>query len=335
MSSDQAVSSAPLLDPFGRRHTYLRISITERCNLRCAYCMPAHGIELKPHEQILSFEEIERVTRVLARHGVNKVRLTGGEPLVRRDVHLLVARLAQLPGIETVALTTNGVLLAPIAQQLREAGLDQLNVSLDTLRPERFERIALRAHFNRVIEGIDAALHAGFRPLKLNCVVMGGVNDDEVLDFVEFARERELDLRFIEFMPFSGNAWQAADVVPWRVLRERIEVRHHLLPLPYHPSQVARSFQIAGEATRVSFISSMTEDFCSGCNRVRLLCDGGLKSCLFSPPEENLRGALRDGSPDEAIVAIVRRCLMRKPERHAPAEELATAGNNPMIEIGG
>ena len=326
---------SPLVDSFGRVHTYLRVSVTERCNLRCAYCMPPQGIDLRPREHILSYEEIERVTRLLARMGIRKVRLTGGEPLVRRDVVHLVAQIAAIPGIDTVAMTTNGVLLKELAPRLREAGLSQLNISLDTLRPDRFEQIALRAHFEKVIEGIDAALEAGFQPLKLNCVVMGGINDDEVLDFVEFARNRPIDVRFIEFMPFDGNAWNEAAVVPWRVLRERIEARYHLLPLPYDPVDIARSFRITGHPGKISFISSMSEDFCSGCNRVRLLCDGSIKSCLFSPPEDNLRGMLRDGSDDAALEAAIRRCLMQKKEKHAPGDELAATRNNSMIEIGG
>jgi cyclic pyranopterin phosphate synthase len=336
MSARSATSPLPpLLDTFGRAHTYLRISVTERCNLRCAYCMPAQGIDLKPREHILTYEEIERITRLLARMGVNKVRITGGEPLLRRDLPHLISAIARLPGINTVAMTTNGVLLAPMAQRLREVGLAQLNVSLDTLRPERFERIARRDHFARVMAGIDAALAAGFRPLKLNCVVMGGVNDDELLDFVAFVQGRPIDIRFIEFMPFAGNAWHEATLVPWRTLRERIEASHHLHPLPYDPAQIARSFRIAGSDSRIGFISSMTDNFCSGCNRVRLLCDGSLKSCLFSPPEENLREALRAGSSDAELEVIVRRALLRKQEKHAPAEELALAENNSMIEIGG
>jgi cyclic pyranopterin phosphate synthase len=334
---DHPSSLAPLVDRFGRRHTYLRVSVTDRCNLRCGYCMPAEGIAVRPRKEILDFEEIARVVGLLARMGVNKVRLTGGEPTVRRGLEKLIAMLAAVPGIETVAMTTNGLTLAREADALRRTGLDALNVSLDTLRPDRFERIARRPGLEDVLRGIDAALAAGFAPLKVNMVVMGGVNDDELCDFVELARDRPIEVRFIEYMPFAGNEWEAARLVSYREMIARVRERHELIPAtgPGDPNAVARDWRVPGFAGGVGFITSMTDDFCAGCNRLRLLADGSLKSCLFYPPEDNLRGAMRRGAGDGELEAIVRGVIGRKKAGHAALEKLAALPNNSMIEIGG
>lgn len=324
-----------LVDAFGRTHTYLRVSVTDRCNLRCAYCMPREGVAHKPREAILRFEEIRRLVRLLARMGIRKVRLTGGEPLVRRDVELLVRMLADVEGIETVGLTTNGVLLARHTNALKRAGLTSVNVSLDTLRPERFARIALRPYFHEVLHGIDAALAAGFAPVKLNVVVLGGTNDDELLDFVELARDRPLEVRFIEYMPFRGNGWGRAALVPWAAMRSAIETAHALVPLETDGSRVCRTFRIEGFAGTVGFIASMTDHFCGGCNRLRLTADGTLKTCLFSPGELDLRGALRRGAGDEQLERLIRAAVAAKPAQHVPASMLAAAAGRSMVEIGG
>jgi cyclic pyranopterin phosphate synthase len=325
-----------LIDRFGRRHTYLRVSVTERCNLRCTYCMPAEGVALRPREEILTFEEIERIVALLARMGVSKVRLTGGEPLVRHNLERLIEKIAAIDGIRTVAMTTNGVRLGEKAALLRRAGLTQLNVSLDTLRRARFERIALRDEFERTWAGIEAALAAGFAPLKLNMVVMRGVNDDELVDFVELARSRPINVRFIEYMPFAGNGWERARVVGYREMLGAIRERCELVACPTDdPSFVAREFEAPGFVGSLSFITSMTDDFCAGCSRLRLLADGGIKSCLFSPPEDNLRAAMRGGADDADIERIIRRVIGLKQEKHAGMDHLAALPNNSMIQIGG
>lgn len=327
----------PLIDRFGRVHTYVRISVTDRCNLRCVYCMPAEGIDHVPRPEILTFEEISRVVRILAEMGVTKVRLTGGEPLLRKDLPDLVERIAATPGISTIALTTNGILLSRCAKTLRRVGVTHLNISLDTLKPERFETITLRDGAAATLRGIEAALEAGFAPLKLNAVIMGGVNDDEVLDFVEYVRDRPIHLRFIEFMPFSGNGWNEASLVPYQEIRRRIETRYTLVPLfdADGRMEISKDYTIPGWLGQVGFISSMSDDFCKDCDRLRLLTDGSLKSCLFHPPEENLRSALRSGAADDEIESLIRRCVSAKLEKHEPAENLIRLENNPMIAIGG
>ncbi len=339
----------PLIDTFGRMHTYLRISVTDRCNLRCVYCQPGPSsrtggvdawpqrITLQPREAVLTFDEIERVGRLFARLGVTKIRITGGEPLVRRDLPLLIARLARIPGIETLGMTTNGVVLARHARRLKDAGLTHLNVSLDTLRPERFLHIALRPHLPDVLDGIEAALAAGFSPLKLNVVVMEEVNGDELLDFVEFVRCRPINVRFIEYMPFESNRWNTGSFLSFVKMTERIGKRHELIPIDPRPetSAVAREFRIHGWRGTVGFIASMSENFCDTCNRLRLRANGSLKSCLFHPPEVNLRQALRSGASDAMLEEMIRAAVQEKPAGHAPVEELLVAGNRTMIEIGG
>lgn len=326
-----------LVDRFGRRHTYLRISVTERCNLRCRYCMPADGVPLSPRESILTSAEILRVARVFTELGIKKIRLTGGEPLTRHGFPRLAAGLAALPGVETLGMTTNGLLLAPHAAGLHASGLNRLNVSLDTFRPERFKAITLRDGLDRVLAGIEAALAAGFVPLKLNMVVMRGVNDDELLDFVEFARDRPVHVRFIEFMPFAGNAWSQNKMVPYAEMRETIGRRHTLSRAGglHDPHNTAREFCIPGFQGRVAFITSMTNDFCGACNRVRLTADGNIKSCLFHNGELNVRDVIRSGGDDDAIEAVIRRAVLEKPAGHASLESLNAQPNRSMITIGG
>lgn len=327
----------PLVDRFGRCHTYLRVSVTDRCNLRCVYCMPSEGFEHVERDEILTYEEILRVVRLMAEMGINKVRITGGEPLVRKGLAGLIRGMVALPGIETVALTTNAVLLAEQAESLKRAGLSHLNISLDTLRPDRFEAISRRANLREALAGIETAIQFGFDPIKLNMVVMGGVNEDELLDFVELARRRPIQVRFLEFMPFKSNGWDQGTLVPYAEMRRRIEEQYDLVPLflPGGPADVTKEFGIPGFEGTIGFITSMTEDFCEGCNRIRLLADGSLKSCLFHPPEENLRAALRRGVSDDEIEGIIRRCVSAKLEKHEDLEELIRLENNPMIAIGG
>jgi cyclic pyranopterin phosphate synthase len=298
--------------------------------------MPPEGIEVKSREQILTFEEIERVARIFAAMGVTKIRLTGGEPLVRKGLPTLVERLAAVRGITTLAMTTNGVLLQMHARELRHAGLTHLNVSLDTLRRERFQRIALRSAFDDVLAGIEAALAAGFTPLKLNVVVMGGVNDDELPAFIEFVRNKPINVRFIEYMPFKSNEWNAGTFFSFQTMKNALHEHYELIPLASSdPSDVAKDFRIPGILGTVSFITSMSDHFCAGCSRVRLMADGSVKSCLFRAPEVNVRAALRGGAADDVLAAQIRSAIALKHFEHPPMEELAESGTESMIEIGG
>ncbi len=326
----------PLVDSFGRTHTYLRISVTDRCNLRCFYCMPAEGIQPCSRDDILTYEEIARLTALFAEMGIRKIRLTGGEPLVRRDLALLVESLAQIPQIETVALTTNGILLREQARDLRKAGLHSINISLDTLKRERFQSIARRDHLERVLAGIDAACEALFSSVKLNVVVMRGVNDDELIDFIEFALARNLVIRFIEHMPFRSNSWRPEQFISCEEMRQVIAARYPLVPGENSGEEsVASYYNVPNHPIRIGFISSLSCQFCGQCNRLRLLSDGSLKSCLFKSPEINLRDALRQGLAGESLALLIRSALLEKPPEHPSLPDLLRSGDENMIQIGG
>ncbi len=326
----------PLVDGFGRVHSYLRIAVTDRCNLRCMYCMPAEGITPMPGGALLTDEEILRITGFLAARGVTRVRLTGGEPLARRGLPALVAGLSAIPGITSLGLTTNGTLLSQHVTALRAAGLDRINISLDTLREERFARITLRERYAGVRDGIERALAAGFERVKINMVVMKGVNDDELCDFVEFARDRDLTVRFIEYMPFASNGWHSADCMPFADMRARITARYDIAPVANAvPGDVAKEYTVAGMRGRIGFITSMSDHFCGSCNRLRLTADGALKSCLFHPAEGDLRTLLRAGADDATLSARIDAALRQKPWAHAEAEVLTERHDRSMIHIGG
>ncbi len=330
-----------LTDRFGRRHTYLRLSLTERCNLRCRYCMPAAGVPLTPRDHLLTTPEIVRLARLFVAAGVEKIRLTGGEPLVRKDAEAIAEALGALPGLRTLALTTNGLLLARKLERLHRAGLTHLNLSLDTLRPERFAHLARRPGLDRVLAALDLALDYGYRDerLKLNVVVLRGVNDDELEDFVALTETLPLEVRFIELMPFGGNAWASDTLVPYREMLERVGARFALARLGDGPHETARTFRVPGHAGRVGFIASMSAPFCEGCNRLRLTADGALKVCLFGRAEVSLRDRLRAGASDDDLRATVRAAVQRKKAAHDGTEEIAEAArraeNRPMILIGG
>ena len=327
--------SAALTDRFSRQHNYLRISVTDRCNLRCVYCMPAEGLVWRERSEILSYEEIERLAKIFVAHGVDKIRITGGEPTVRRNLHSLIKQLRALPGLKTLLMSTNGVLLAQNAASYRAAGLDGLNISLDTLRPDRFATMTLRDNHAEVLAGIDAALAAGFASVKINVVVMQGINDDELVAFTEFAAKHPLEVRFIEFMPFDRNDWSASRIVPYAEMRRRIEAAFTLTPLDAGPNAVAKEFAIAGGVGRLGFVTSMTENFCSSCNRLRLTADGKMKNCLFSTTETDLREPLRAGATDAELTAIMQQCVLGKWAGHPPMEQLVELNNRSMIQIGG
>jgi cyclic pyranopterin phosphate synthase len=324
-----------LTDRFGRRHSYLRISLTDRCNLRCTYCMPAEGIPVVPPARLMSAAEIVTFARLFVAQGVDKIRLTGGEPTLRRDLLPLVEELGRIEGLRTLAMTTNGLTLARDAGALGEAGLDSLTISLDTLRRDRFVDITRRDRLADVLAGIEAALAAGFAPLKLNAVMMQGVNEDELLEFVALTKDRPLHVRFIEYMPFHGTGWDKGDLLPYQVMKARIGEVYELTPLLTEASAVGRDFAIPGHAGAIGFVTSMTESFCGGCNRLRLTADGALKSCLFSNGETGLLEPLRAGAGAAELAALIRLALAGKPEKHPPMEDLLAMDNRAMVAIGG
>lgn len=297
--------------------------------------MPLEGIAFKNKKQLLTYEEILRVARVFVSMGITKIRLTGGEPLVRRDLDLLVRELAALPGLETLAMTTNATLLADKAKLLRESGLTALNVSLDTFRHDRFMQVARRDDLDQVLAGLNAAMALDFPKLKLNMVVMAGINDDEIPDFADFAFHNRINVRFIEYMPFKDNEWQIEKVVTFAQIKALIERKYKLSAIDVEPSAVAKDFAVVAGKGSVSFITSMSDSFCSTCNRIRLTADGSVKSCLFYPAETSLREAVRQGADDAELERLILYSLALKPEAHPPAEEIAASENRTMIEIGG
>ncbi|BFF98575.1 molybdenum cofactor biosynthesis protein 1 [Drosophila madeirensis] len=326
---------SPLTDTFGRHHTYLRISLTERCNLRCDYCMPADGVPLQPKDKLLTTEEILRLARIFVEQGVRKIRLTGGEPTIRRDIVDLVAEMKALPQLEHVGITTNGLVLTRLLLPLQRAGLDSLNISLDTLQKDRFEKITRRKGWERVIAGIDLAVQLGYRP-KVNCVLMRNFNEDEVCDFVEFTRERPVDVRFIEYMPFSGNKWHTDRLISFKETVELIRQRWpEFEALPNGPNDTSKAFAVPGFKGQVGFITSMTEHFCGSCNRLRLTADGNIKVCLFGNKEFSLRDAMRSNVSEEDLVDLIGAAVRRKKRQHAGMLNLSQMENRPMILIGG
>ncbi|KAH8268745.1 hypothetical protein KR018_000574 [Drosophila ironensis] len=312
--------NSPLVDTFGRHHTYLRISLTERCNLRCDYCMPAEGVPLQPKANLLTTEEILKLARIFVEQGVRKIRLTGGEPTVRRDIVEMVAQMKALPQLEHVGITTNGLVLTRLLLPLQRAGLDSLNISLDTLKRERFEKITRRKGWERVIAGIDLAVQLGYRP-KVNCVLMRDFNEDEICDFVEFTRDRPVDVRFIEYMPFSGNKWHTERLISYKDTVNIIRKRYpEFEALPNGPNDTSKAYAVPGFKGQVGFITSMTEHFCGTCNRLRLTADGNIKVCLFGNKEFSLRDAMRrEDVTEEQLVDFIGAAVQRKKRQHAGA----------------
>ncbi|XP_034516570.1 molybdenum cofactor biosynthesis protein 1 isoform X9 [Ailuropoda melanoleuca] len=323
--------SAFLTDSFGRQHSYLRISLTEKCNLRCQYCMPEEGVPLTPKADLLTTEEILTLARLFVKEGVDKIRLTGGEPLIRPDVVDIVARLHQLEGLRTIGITTNGINLARLLPQLQKAGLSAINISLDTLMPAKFEFIVRRKGFHKVMEGIHKAIELGYSPVKVNCVVMRGLNEDELLDFVALTEGLPLDVRFIEYMPFDGNRWNFKKLVSYKEMLDTLRQRWpELEKLPEEASSTAKAFKIPGFQGQLSFITSMSEHFCGTCNRLRITADGNLKVlkrilcgmsqekvCLFGNSEVSLRDLLRAGASEGELLRIVGAAVGRKKRQHA------------------
>ncbi|XP_059209217.1 molybdenum cofactor biosynthesis protein 1 isoform X2 [Centropristis striata] len=310
--------SAFLTDSFGRRHSYLRISLTEKCNLRCQYCMPEEGVKLTPRSQLLSTSEILTLARLFVQEGVEKIRLTGGEPLIRPDVLDIIAELRKLEGLKTIAVTTNGMNLARLLPKLKDTGLDLINISLDSLVPAKFEFIVRRKGFHKVMEGIDKAIEMGYNPVKVNCVVMRGLNEDELLDFVALTEKKPLEVRFIEYMPFDGNKWNFKKMVSYQEMLDRIRQQWaNLEMLQTGHTETAKTFKVPGFKGQVGFITSMSDHFCGSCNRLRITADGNLKVCLFGNSEVSLRDILRSGASDEELLQIIGAAVGRKKKQHA------------------
>lgn len=334
------MSFAPLLDRFGRKHTNLRLSVTDRCNIRCFYCMP-EDVEFQPRDQLLSYEEIHRFVTVAAKLGVNKLRITGGEPLVRSDLGTLVRMLANVQGIDDIALTTNGMLLADQVAELKAAGLQRLNISLDTLQEETFFRISRRQGLDRVLAGISAAVDAGFEKIRLNAIAIRDLTENEILPLADFARQNGLELRFIEFMPLDAdNNWQNDQVLSGADIRSRIESQFgELRPVERtDPSQPAVDFAYEdgdSNEARVGFINPVTEPFCESCNRLRLTSEGQVRNCLFATDEWDARELLRNGAMDEQIAELIRDCVLYKRAAHGIDADDFVRPDRAMYQIGG
>jgi len=331
------VASGEPIDRFGRRITYLRVSVTDRCNLRCGYCMPSEGIAQRPHGEILRFEEIEAVVHAAGGQGIRAVRLTGGEPLVRAGIVDLVAALSGIPGIEEVAMTTNGTLLAAQAERLAAAGLARVNISLDSLRPDRYDAITRRGRLEDALAGIDAAHRSGLSPVKVNAVVLRGVNDDEVVDLAVKTVTDAWHVRFIEPMPVGDDVLPGgarARLVPGDEIRARIEAALGTLdPVAGEGNGPARSYRLPGAAGTVGMITPVSRPFCSTCNRLRLTADGKLLGCLLVEGEIDVRTPLRRGAGSEDIAELVRDAIRRKPLGHRLSK--GARNGRTMSQIGG
>ncbi|HHV64087.1 MAG TPA: GTP 3',8-cyclase MoaA [Peptococcaceae bacterium] len=318
-----------MLDSYGRRINYLRVSVTDRCNLRCAYCMPAEGIEKREHRDILSLEEVENIVRAAVRLGIEKLRFTGGEPLVRKGLLQLVENLAQIKGLKDIALTTNGILLKKYARDLKNAGLNRVNVSLDSLDREKYRRITRCGRLDDVLEGIELAQEVGLTPIKLNVVLIGGFNDDEIIDFVNLTFKRDLEVRFIELMPLGeAQAWRKSSFISNQTVLDKLP---RLIPLPFKgPGTVARLYKLPNAKGKVGLISPISSHFCNYCNRIRLTADGKLKPCLHSNQEVNLKGV----HPDE-LLRLLFEAIKAKPAKHYISTKGASEAQRNMNEIGG
>ncbi|HVS39696.1 MAG TPA: GTP 3',8-cyclase MoaA [Gemmataceae bacterium] len=327
---------SPLVDSFGRVHNNLRISVTDRCNLRCVYCM-AEDVVFMDRAELLTFEEITHFVRVAAPLGIDKIRLTGGEPLMRRDLDRLVRLIVEIPGVRDVGLTTNGLLLAEHAQALFDAGLRRINISLDTLDPDRFRQVARRDGLERVLHGVAAAKKAGFHPIKVNAVCIRGVNDQDVVPLARYAREHGLGLRFIEYMPIGAEAWERDKVLFAHEILERIEREIGSLdPAPdYDPRAPAMDFIYTDGGGTVGVIASVSRPFCRSCNRLRLTAEGKLRNCLFALDEVDVRPLLRGRPDDAALAEAIRKNVSEKWEGHEINTARFVKPGRTMHAIGG
>jgi len=327
-----------LTDTFGREHNYLRISLTERCNLRCTYCMPVDGIALSPKSHIMTYEEIYTIAKEFVDNGVTKIRLTGGEPLVRKDVALIMENLATLP-IE-LTITTNGVIVDKFIETFKKCGIKTINVSLDSLSASKNESITRRDYFKKVYTNIQLLVKEGFE-VKLNCVLMKGFNDNEIIDFIELTKEQPLQIRFIEFMPFDGNKWNMEKLVSLEEILKQVYNHYDMsrfVRLNDKPNDTAKNYQIKGYKGAFAVISSVTNPFCDGCNRIRLTANGQLKNCLFSTTESDLLTPLREG---KSIANVIEKVVLSKKKIRNGMDTLEkfkdpdSHNNRSMIAIGG
>ncbi len=323
-------------DKYQRVIDYMRISITDRCNLRCIYCMPSEGIKPIEHKDILGYEEIIRIVRIAAGLGVRKIRLTGGEPLIRKDLPYLVSSINSIEGIEDISLTTNGLLLKKYARSLALAGLRRVNVSLDSLSPERYREITRGGDINDVLEGIHEAEKVGLIPIKINMVPIRGFNDDEIEEFARLTLNTSYNVRFIEFMPIGAKEiWNHEKYISTEEIKERASKIAPLIPVKIRRSGPARYFRFEGAPGVVGFISPITHHFCNSCNRLRLTSDGKLRPCLFSETEIDLKSAMKCSASDEEIERLLRLSIEIKPEGHSINHEKYFTHLKPMSKIGG
>jgi GTP 3',8-cyclase len=326
----------PPQDLYHRRIDYLRLSVTDRCNLRCTYCMPEEGIPRLDHDEILSYEEILRLARIATRMGITRIRITGGEPLIRKDLVYLCANIARMPELENLSLTTNGLLLSQYARALFDAGIKRINISLDTLQRAKYAAITRRDCFEQVWSGIKAAREVGFAPIKLNAVVMQGINDDEVEDLACLTYHYPFEVRFIEFMPFQSGDGQNRFVAADEIL-ERLGAVAPLLPATsQNSSGPARHYRFPNSLGKIGIISPISQHFCQTCNRLRVTADGKLRTCLFSSEETDLKIPLREGASDKEIMEGISAAIKRKPARHdLDNRVLRKCISRPMVRIGG
>src|ERR1044071_9407103 len=329
-----------LRDSYNRPIRDLRVSLTDRCNFRCFYCLPHGEPPIAPKEQMLSYEEIEYVCKIFVSLGIEKIRLTGGEPMLRRDIETIIRKLTRLKadGLQDLALTTNGYYLPERAHSLKEAGLDRVTISLDSLKRDVFKRMTGVDVLDRVLEGIAAAKRVGLDPIKINAVIVRGHNEDEVADFAQFAREYDVKMRFIEFMPLdSGHDWARADVVSGKEIRERIEERFPLMKVDVvRGSETSSRYRFAdGAPGEIGIIAPVTEPFCGACSRIRLTSDGQIRTCLFSTVEHSLRDVIRDGASRQETIDFIEAVVMRKEPRHFINDPAFVTPSRSMSFIGG
>lgn len=323
-------------DRYDRIIDYLRISITDRCNLRCVYCMPSKGVPLLRHTALLTYEEILRTVRIAACLGVRKIRITGGEPLIRKNLPWLIASIHRVPGIEDISMTTNGLLLLDTIGALSSAGLTRINVSVDSLIPERYAEITRGGSLDKVLAGIRRAAELGIRPIKINMVPIRGVNDDEILAFARLTRGAQYDVRFIEFMPTGANDfWSPDRVVTTDEIMQRVQELGALSPIRHRKDGPARYYSLADAQGVIGFISPISHHFCGSCNRLRLTSDGKLRPCLFSETEIDLKSAMRRGAPDGELERLLRLAVEVKPQAHTLTSTPLVRDRRPMSAIGG
>ncbi|MGF7185048.1 cyclic pyranopterin phosphate synthase [Desulfitispora alkaliphila] len=325
------------MDPKVRKVDYLRVSVTDKCNLRCVYCMPESGIDLKPHIEILRLEEMAKIIKLAASMGISKIRITGGEPLVRKGIISFIEEVANTPGIEDVSLTTNGILLKKYGKDLKQAGLDRVNISLDTLKPEKFKEITRIGNLQEVWSGIHEALKLELNPVKINVVVIRDFNYDEILEFVDLTSKLPIHIRFIELMPIGeGESMNSKNFVSAQEILKLIEEKYPVLPSTnINGAGPAKYISIAKHKGTIGFISAMSDHFCNKCNRLRLTAEGKIRPCLQSSKEIDIKTMLRYGASDEKLKEIIGEAIMGKPLQHTMNEEGWKQQNKKMYHIGG